>query len=405
MFSLIKKLGPGLIFAGAAIGVSHLVQSTRAGAEFGYGWVWALFFIHAVKYPFFRFAPIYTTVTGENLIDGYARLGKWVLFFYFVMTLVTMFTIQAAVTIVTAGLASYLFGFTDNVLIWSIIVTVVSILILYSGKYAILDNIIKIIVITLTISSLIAVVAALFQTDKNISWLQTFPAQNVDVIFFIAFLGWMPAPLDITIWQSLWTQEKQQQIGKNFDTRQSVFDFNIGYFGTIITGLFFIILGALAFYGDNQTLSPNASAFANQLITIYKNNLGSVIGLAVGIAAFTTMFSTSLTTLEASPKSITKTIEKLFGFKHRYQFLFWLLLLAIGTILILMFFVQNMKAMVTVATIISFVTAPFYAICNLILVNRKNFPKEFKPKIAMQIWSIISIILLIGFSIWYLKHL
>ena len=32
-----KRLGPGLLFAGAAIGVSHLVQSTRAGADFGWG--------------------------------------------------------------------------------------------------------------------------------------------------------------------------------------------------------------------------------------------------------------------------------------------------------------------------------------------------------------------------------
>ena len=35
-FSIVlKRLGPGLLFAGAAIGVSHLVQSTKAGAEFG----------------------------------------------------------------------------------------------------------------------------------------------------------------------------------------------------------------------------------------------------------------------------------------------------------------------------------------------------------------------------------
>ena len=35
MIKAISKLGPGLLFAGAAIGVSHLVQSTRAGADFG----------------------------------------------------------------------------------------------------------------------------------------------------------------------------------------------------------------------------------------------------------------------------------------------------------------------------------------------------------------------------------
>ena len=51
-FSL-KTLGPGLLFAGAAIGVSHLVQSTRAGAEFGFGFIWALLLINVVKYPFF----------------------------------------------------------------------------------------------------------------------------------------------------------------------------------------------------------------------------------------------------------------------------------------------------------------------------------------------------------------
>jgi Mn2+/Fe2+ NRAMP family transporter len=34
--TLLKACGPGLLMAGAAIGVSHLVQSTRAGADFGF---------------------------------------------------------------------------------------------------------------------------------------------------------------------------------------------------------------------------------------------------------------------------------------------------------------------------------------------------------------------------------
>ena len=32
-----KTLGPGILFASTAIGVSHLVQSTRAGAKYGFG--------------------------------------------------------------------------------------------------------------------------------------------------------------------------------------------------------------------------------------------------------------------------------------------------------------------------------------------------------------------------------
>ena len=37
--NLWKAIGPGLIWAGAAIGVSHLVQSTRAGADYGFQFI------------------------------------------------------------------------------------------------------------------------------------------------------------------------------------------------------------------------------------------------------------------------------------------------------------------------------------------------------------------------------
>ena len=114
MIKVISRLGPGLLFAGAAIGVSHLVQSTRAGADFGFGLIWALILVNLFKYPFFQYGPRYAIVTGESLLDGYYKIGKFFLIAYFVLNILTMFTIQTAVTIVTAGLASSLFGFTDN---------------------------------------------------------------------------------------------------------------------------------------------------------------------------------------------------------------------------------------------------------------------------------------------------
>ena len=71
MITKLKNFGPGLLFAGAAIGVSHLVQSTRAGADFGLGIIWALLLVNLFKYPFFQFGPRYATATGESLLDGY----------------------------------------------------------------------------------------------------------------------------------------------------------------------------------------------------------------------------------------------------------------------------------------------------------------------------------------------
>ena len=51
---ILKSLGPGLIFAGTSIGVSHVVQSTRAGADYGFALVWAVILANVFKFPFFE---------------------------------------------------------------------------------------------------------------------------------------------------------------------------------------------------------------------------------------------------------------------------------------------------------------------------------------------------------------
>jgi len=111
---LIRLMGPGLLYAGAAVGVSHLVQSTRAGADFGFALIWAILLANAMKYPFFQFAPRYTASTGKNLIEGYRILGRWAVVMFLIITVLTMFAIMAAITIVTSGLIIHIFGISLN---------------------------------------------------------------------------------------------------------------------------------------------------------------------------------------------------------------------------------------------------------------------------------------------------
>ena len=179
--SLLHTLGPGLLFAGAAIGVSHLVQSTKAGAEFGFGLLWALLLVHLFKYPFFQYGPRYAAATGESLLEGYRKLGKGVLVAYYILNFATMFTIQAAVTIVTAGLASQLFGFSDNLVVWSTILLSISLIILVVGKYKLLDNLMKYIIVILTISTFVAVSVALFSTKDTFDITQVLPSGAIKI--------------------------------------------------------------------------------------------------------------------------------------------------------------------------------------------------------------------------------
>ena len=401
--NILKKLGPGLLFAGAAIGVSHLVQSTRAGADFGWGLVWALLIINVFKYPFFQYGPRYAISTGKTLLDGYYKLGKGYLWFYFILNFATMFTIQTAVTIVTAGLASELFGLTENMVIWSVIITVFCSLILIFGKYKTLDKVIKVIIIVLAISSVLALLIAFSNYDNSISIKQIFP-RSEGLLFLIAFMGWMPAPLDISIWHSIWTLEKNKIQKTKVKMVDSMFDFNVGYITTVILGLCFIGLGALVMYGSGESFSNQGGVFAKQLINLYTSNLGQGAYLIIAIAAFTTMFSTTITTLDASPRAMSKTIQLLFK-KEKDFYITWIIILAVGTSLIFIFLLSEMGKLVQIATVLSFITAPIYAFLNYKLVNSDQVPKNLQPSKKLKFFSNLGLIFLTGFTLFYLLSL
>jgi len=401
MKNTLQKLGPGLLFAGAAIGVSHLVQSTRAGADFGLGLLWALLLVNFFKYPFFQFGPRYALATGESLLAGYAKLGKGVIVTYFVLTIATMFTIQTAVTIVTAGLAVELFGISSNIVYWGVVITLICATLLSFGRYGLLDRGMKVIIIVLSISTFVAAFLA-FGQSKDIEWTQVLPTSTTGFAFLIAFMGWMPGPLDISVWHSLWSIEKKKRM-QNLTVKQSLFDFNVGYLTTIVLGVCFVLLGTLVMYGTGIGFSSSGGAFAQQLIALYTSSLGIGAYWIIGIAAFTTMFSTTLTTLDASPRAMTKTAQILQLPIVMSSYLFWILVLVIGTCAVFFFLLSNMGTLVQLATILSFITAPFYGLINFLLVSGRHMPENYRPNGLMRVWSIAGLVFLTGFTIWYLS--
>lgn len=315
-----------------------------------------------------------------------------------------MFTIQTAVTIVTAGLATSLFGDFVSIEVWTIIILFICTVLLLIGKYKLLDNLMKIIIVILTISTLAAVIMAFTNNTHDISFTQVLPQNSIEIAFLIAFMGWMPAPLDISIWHSLWAIEKKKDLNE-FNPKSALFDFNIGYFSTIILGIGFVLLGTLIMFNSNETFSSSAGKFSIQLIDMYTTSLGNWAYLIIGVAAFTAMFSTTLTTLDASPRAMHKTTNLLFSKNLNKGYLTWLIILVVGTISIYFLFLSEMGTLIKIATILSFLTAPFYAIANYSLISSKHTPKNWRPSKSMHVLSWLGIIFLIGFSIWYLTTL
>lgn len=404
-----KSIGPGLLMAAAAIGVSHLVQSTRAGATYGFALVWAVVLANIFKYPFLEFGPRYAIATKESMIEGYRRLGKWAIGIFVVFTIGTMFAVQAAVTIVSASLAAELTGIALSPLIWSAIILAICILLLISGQYSALDGAIKLIMAVLAISTIVALVAALFQGEQ-----QTMPANltpsiwNIaGVSFLIALMGWMPIPIDAAAWHSLWSLERIKQTKYEPKLKESLLDFNIGYIGAALLALGFLGLGALVMYGSGEEFAGSGTIFAGQLISLYTTNLGQWAYPIIIICAFTTMFSTTLTVTDAYPRVSRRMLEVLlpgiFSKKDDITLYRWLLIIiSIFSLGVLYFLGDQFTLMIDIATTLSFLTAPVLAYINYRLVTAEHMPEHCKPKPWLKWLSWSGILFLSGFALLYI---
>jgi len=404
--NIIKKMGPGLLFAGAAIGVSHLVQSTTAGANYGLTLVIAVILANVLKFPIFEFAVRYANVKQESLIEGYRRLGKWAIILFGIITLGTMFGIQAAVTVVTAGLFEEVTGW-GNSTVWSIIILVVCGLILGIGKYKFLDTLIKYIIVVLSLTTIIAVTVALIENPLP-GWGSFSFSNEIHIAFLLSLVGWMPAPFDLSVWQSMWVVEKLKLGKGKISLRDSLFDFNTGYWATMFLAMGFLLLGALILFGSEEKVSPVGAVFARQVIGIFTKNLGDWAYPIVGLAAITTMVSTVITCLDAFPRVLTTLRKEPFRhpvLKGRNGYWFFMILVSVGAVIFISYLTSTMGQMVKIATIISFLTAPIIAVMNYMLVFRKDFPVEHRPNLFMKYLSWVGIFFLTGFGVYYLYML
>ncbi len=405
--NIFKALGPGLLWAGAAIGVSHIVQSTSAGASFGFELVWIIIIANILKYPFFEFAPRYAASTGETLIDGYSRLGKWAVILYGVITISTMFFLMTAVTVVTAGLFKNVFNSELSIVWWSSIILIALAGIIALKKYSIIDSIVKFIIVLLAIATIIAVVSA-FTKGYNPSpeHINNFDFK-LDIAFLLALIGWMPTAIDVSVWHSVWSIAKRKETGYAPKLKEALLDFKIGYIGTVILSLGFLSLGAIIMYGTGENFSDSGVKFAGQLLNLFTETLGNGAYIVIAIAALATMVSTTLTCLDAYPRVLEPTTKLIFpkitNLKNvNILHTVWLLVVTIGSILIFVFLLENMKTMVTFATIISFLVAPILGWLNLKVVTSKHVPKEARPNKFLIILSWVGLTFLTAFSIYFI---
>ncbi len=406
--TLLRNLGPGLLFASMAIGTSHLVLSTKAGATYGWLMVIPILLANLLKYPFFEYGIRYTNVTGRSLVEGYSRLGRGWMWLYAFITLVTTFTILAALYVVTAGLLANLFGISGvsvSLIALGLFAFISAALII--GRYSLLETTLKFVVTILFAALLVTTVMVLYKAPVEAVEGFRRPAlmDSVGVLFLISLIGWMPTAVEASSWISLWSLEKYKGKHGKPSLKDSLQEFNTGYVTTALLAVFFLVIGHRTLYGTGTELSGNAVVFADQVVQLFTTHIGDWAYIFIAVSAFATMFSTCMTAHDAIARVSIDVLEylrpKRRQYGKRWHYAMAILVLTGVNFLVLTAFGANMGNLVALATFISFVMAPLVGYMNLKNVTGADMPATAKPGRALRVLTYAGILFLSLFAAYY----
>ena len=405
MKNLFGRIGPGMMLAAVAVGVSHLVQSTRAGADYGLSFAWLIVLIVVLKYPAFRFAVDYASATGRSLVTGYSNISKFALVWLGVAFFVDMFIASGAVSLVTAGLFISVFNLPFSGPVVAVAIMVVSAAILLNGHYARAERIVKLFVLAF---SLLAVTATLFAvpllgSEGRDLFAQITPSRSL-AIFVIAVAGWMPMPMTGSIFQSMWVCERRRSGDTEFDYQRSLSDLRIGYSLALVLAICFLVMGTAVLFQTDRVVPANAGAFATELLSIFTTVIGDWSYPIIAAAAIAVMWSTQIALLDALPR----VSDRLFGIMTGREagqpgrYTRFLILQVVGVSIILLFLMSGFGTFINFATSTGFLAGPAIAYYNYRAVTLPEVGVEFRPDKKLIIWNWLSIVSLTLFAIVYI---
>ena len=402
--SKIKALGPGILMASAAVGGSHIVSSAQAGAMYGWSLLLLVILANLFKYPFFRFGAEYTLETGKNLVEGYAEKGKVYLGIFFILNVFSALVNTAAVGILCAAIVASAFPNALGLSItqWSLILIVLIWAMLLFGGYKFLDGLAKWIMSALTLATVLAVIVAIIEhPEYGADFIEKTPWQMTALPFIVSLMGWMPAPIEISAINSLWTAEKGKTV--DISIKDGLFDFNVGFIGTAILAVFFVALGALIQYPTGQEVQAAGAAYIQQFVGMYASVLGDWSRFLITFIAFLCIFGTVITVIDGYSRVNAESLRLLFKKKEisQKELNIWMTATSIIGGIIIYFFQGSVAPMLRFAMIASFLTTPFFALLNYLLVTgeNKNLAKWLKAL------SILGLIFLFGFAFFFIYAL
>lgn len=314
----LKHLGPGLILSASIVGSGELIVTTTLGATVGFALLWMVIFSTFVKVAVQVELARWCISTGQPALTGYNKVGphvgrlSWINLLWALMALSKVMQMGGVVGGVALALSIIMplggdpLG-TTSLTIWTVIVVVSSILLLYSNSYSRIERgagfaVVVFSFITIGIALGLPFTPFAYSMDDIAGGLSlAIPAGAIGAA--IAMFGITGVGADELTFYTYWCIEKgyARHVGPNDGSeawqrrakgwisvmyKDAFLSWVIYTFGTIA----FFIMGAAVLHP--QGVVPQGNEMITALSRMYTDTLGEWAGLLFLVGAVVVLGST-----------------------------------------------------------------------------------------------------------------
>lgn len=397
-----KKFGPGLLVAAAFIGPGTITTASVAGANFGYTLLWALLFSVIATILLQTMAARLALVSGQGLAPALrANINQPLLKYLAIFLVISAIGIGSAayeagnLSGASLGLQGLFGQHTGS--IWTPVIALISALLLYSGKYKLIERTLIFLVGVMSLVFVATMVLAQPSLGELFAGFKpSLPTDSVTTV--LALIGTTIVPYNLFLHSGVIAREdtRQQEVDQairahNWDTGLSV------GLGGLIT-LAIVATASVAFFGQ-QTGALNAATMAKQLEPL----LGTYAQYFFAIG----LFAAGLTSAITAPLAGAYAVCGMLGAKDKVEDtrfkLVAIAILVFGTVVASLGL--DPVAVIIFAQASNALLLPIVCIYLLWLLNNKAVMGQYKNSWFVNLLSLPVIIIVIGLSAYKLVSL
>jgi Mn2+/Fe2+ NRAMP family transporter len=346
--AILGLIGPGVVWAGLAIGGGELVLIPRVGSVYGMMFLWMPILAIALKYFMVNEIGRWSVATGTTIIDGLALIpgpSKWLTWILLFVALY-LGAVHIGGLVAMVGIIFYNLVQVFTPFVWSIIIMVSFVVLSWTNRYSILEKVLMVTVGVLTISVVIIGIAY-FPPLRDLvegfllripsvtpEWaVKNYKISTVPMVEILPAMAFAGCGAVNSLWYSDWVLSKGTGLGKYFDglentalkyeelktLDQSVVVkikgwirvmFHDSLWGanvlTIVVTFFYLLLAIVVLNPMQQ--APGGMKFIMTLSQTFTKTLGPWAKWLYLLGAFGVIYSTMATIYDGYARTINKLI-------------------------------------------------------------------------------------------------